>query len=100
MVENEELNERKVNRSIDSFTISGFLKVMAISPVLLGSIYAASRIGQHYLDQNYPKQNYLQQKNVLGGPLPELYIEHDGVRYFSRIDGKDIGELVKQAEVK
>lgn len=95
MVESKQFGVKNWRQSIDSFTMGGFLKFTAVGSVLFLGVYVASRIGQHYLDRNYPEQSILQQKNVMGGPQPELYIEHDGVRYFSQVDGKDISELVK-----
>ena len=36
------------------------------------------------------------QKNVRGNPSPEVYIERDGVRYYSHLDGKSLDELVDE----
>ena len=36
------------------------------------------------------------QRNILGDDKPETYVEVDGVKYFSHIDGKDISDLVKE----
>ncbi len=37
-----------------------------------------------------------QTENVLGNEKPETYVELNGVKYYSRIDGKDISDLVKK----
>lgn len=36
------------------------------------------------------------QQNVIGNQQPEIYIEKDGVKYFSHIDGKDISHLIDE----
>ncbi|MEK6939543.1 MAG: hypothetical protein AABX31_02340 [Nanoarchaeota archaeon] len=36
------------------------------------------------------------QENVLGNGKPETYIEVNGVKYYSHVDGKDISDLVKK----
>lgn len=54
-----------------------------------------------YIKEHGAKQlNYflesdgVQQKNVCGDNGPESFIELGGVKYYSRIDGKDISDLV------
>jgi len=36
------------------------------------------------------------QQNVLGNEKPETYVEVDGVKYYSHIDGKEISDLVEE----
>lgn len=36
------------------------------------------------------------QQNVLGNEKPETYIEVNGVKYYSHIDGKELSDLVKE----
>ena len=38
----------------------------------------------------------IEQKQAIGNPQPDIYIQRDGVKYYSRVDGKSIDELVKQ----
>lgn len=34
-------------------------------------------------------------QNILGGPEPETYVTVNGIKYFSKIDGKEISDVVK-----
>ena len=36
------------------------------------------------------------ERNVLGDERPETYIEVNGVKYFSRFDGRDVSDLVRR----
>ncbi|HLD40287.1 MAG TPA: hypothetical protein VJB13_04050 [Candidatus Nanoarchaeia archaeon] len=36
------------------------------------------------------------QRNVLGNEQPEIFVEVNGVKYYSHVDGKDISDLVKK----
>lgn len=37
----------------------------------------------------------VQHQNILGSEKPETYVEMNGVKYFSHIDGKEISDLIK-----
>ncbi len=37
-----------------------------------------------------------QTQNVLGNEKPETYLEINGIKYYSRVDGKEISDLVKK----
>jgi len=43
-----------------------------------------------------PQNKEIIHQNILGNPQPETYIVKDGVKYFSRIDGKDISDLLNK----
>lgn len=48
----------------------------------------------YYLIDGYlKKQEPVVQQQVLGIDKPEIYIERDGVKYFSHVDGKEISDL-------
>lgn len=38
----------------------------------------------------------IQQQQTVGNKQPDIYIEENGVKYFSHADGKSIEELVKE----
>lgn len=46
------------------------------------------------LNHSYRQERVLQQ-NLLGNEKPETYVEINGVKYYSHIDGKEISDLVK-----
>lgn len=69
-----------------------FMIVGAGMAVAAGTFYAGSRILDHY----YPEQNQVIQQNVLGNEKPETYVEVNGVKYYSHVDGKEISDLVKE----
>lgn len=68
------------------------LIVAVIGIVVAG--YGAYNVGSRVLDHYFPEQAIL--KNVIGNKQPDVYIEKDGVKYFSHIDGKDISDLVNE----
>lgn len=41
-------------------------------------------------------ENKIYHQNVLRNEKPETYVEVNGVKYFSHIDGKDLSDLVKK----
>ena len=46
-------------------------------------------------DSEARRANYIFQRQQIGDLRPDIYIERDGVKYFSHIDGKEISDLVK-----
>ena len=64
-----------------------------VATTVIMAICGGTVVTKHFLDNYLP--NPLIQKNVLGNPQPDLYLERDGVRYYSHVDGKSIDELVK-----
>ena len=38
----------------------------------------------------------IEQKQAIGNSQPDIYIQRNGVKYYSHVDGKSIDELVKQ----
>ncbi|HIH15409.1 MAG: hypothetical protein QT08_C0017G0028 [archaeon GW2011_AR17] len=54
--------------------------------------------GLHGLGQglsNLFQDDLLYQQHVIGIAIPDIYIERDGVKYFSQVDGKNIEDYVK-----
>lgn len=72
-------------------------KLIAVAAVA-GSLYliveSSRKNIQHYF-QRPTESSAIIQRNILGNPQPEVYIERDGMRYFSHIDGQDISNLVQ-----
>ena len=59
---------------------------------LVGSLgYASYRAVDHY----FPEKAALVQKNVIGGPQPDLCIQRDNVWYCSTVDGKSLDQLIQ-----
>ena len=67
--------------------------------VVLGGVLAGITLSYKSMMQasrDYSQANSgIVQRQVLGGSRLEVYIERDGVKYFSHIDGKEISDLVK-----
>ena len=68
---------------------------IGIGSAALG-LFAMAYAGGRALDHYYPEEKQIIQRNVIGNEAPDIYIEKDGVKYFSHIDGKDISNLVHQ----
>ncbi len=93
MVENNEEN------SSDSL-IDIFNKTPWSTKIFLGASIALASFCFYGLSSDVAAQytrkaSEIIQKNVRSNPSPEVYIERDGVRYYSHVDGKSIDELVK-----
>ncbi len=53
-------------------------------------------VGYQLIDNYFLKpSNPIIQQQVIGGEKPEVYIEKDGVKYYSHVDGKEISDLFK-----
>lgn len=72
--------------------------ISALVGFALGSICG---IGKYYVDSHRFREEderanrivlEFRTENVLGGPEPETYVKINGMKYFSKIDGKDIGD--------
>ncbi len=59
-------------------------------------VLAAGIMGIAHLYEKYSAPTPIVQKQVVAGPQAEIYIERDGVKYYSHVDGKSIEELVKE----
>ncbi|MBI4148125.1 hypothetical protein HY490_02435 [Candidatus Woesearchaeota archaeon] len=64
----------------------------------IGAVFGISYVGSRVVDHYFPERNEIVQKQAIGGEAPDVYIERDGVKYFSHVDGKDIADLVKESE--
>lgn len=64
------------------------------------SIENARKVNGYIKEHGFEKLNYfldsggVQQKNICGDEGPESFIELGGIKYYSRIDDKDISDLV------
>lgn len=74
--------------------IGKLMAVVAVTSSLYLLVESQRKKDQHYSQR--PTESFdIIQKNILGNHRPEVYIEWDGVRYFSHVDGKEISDLVK-----
>ena len=53
---------------------------------------AVSRFNAIYDSRN----NIVQQQDVRGNEKPETYVEINGVKYYSHIDGKELSDVVRE----
>lgn len=47
-------------------------------------------------DEYYKSRPAIESKNICGGAEPETYVTVNGVKYFSKVDGKDISDVVRK----
>jgi len=62
----------------------------------IGVVASAITLGLgSYILYDSTKEKVIQQ-NILGNGKPETYVEVNGVKYYSHIDGKEISDVVKE----
>ena len=62
----------------------------------MGAVVSAITLGLgSYILYDSTKEKVTQQ-NVRGNEKPETYVEVNGVKYYSHIDGKEISDVVKE----
>jgi len=71
--------------------------------IVLGGTLVGFGLGSYFLykgimgfDNLLDAQIKIHQENVIGDEKPETYVEINGVKYYSHVDGKDISDLVKK----
>ncbi len=79
--------------SFKDFMYNTVLGRVLITTMIGGSLFTGYQIMDNYLIK---KSEPIVQQQVLSGEKPEIYIERDGVKYFSHVDGKEISDLVNQ----
>ena len=91
-MENQEKNK---NRRCESFR-----DLMYNAPlgrfIIFGGVIAGIVLAYNLADNLISRTNSIIQKNVIHWEAPETYIERDGVKYFSHLDGMNIEELFKR----
>ena len=88
----EEVFKNEKPRLID-YLFSNPVGYALLGTAALMAMVGGAVVTKRLLDNYLPTP--LIQKNVIGNPQPDLYLERDGVRYYSHVDGKSIDELVK-----
>ncbi len=85
-------NSKSFNRLRDLFynTAAGRFAILGTA-ICLGVALAGYSCN---MADRYSKLQ-IQQGQVLGAEKPEIYIEHNNVKYYSHVDGKEISDLVK-----
>jgi hypothetical protein len=74
----------------------------AMEMIGAGALAAAIVVGGYLgykgkFDLNkYLNRPAVQKANVIGGPQAELFIDKDGLRFYSEIDGKPVEEYLKK----
>lgn len=64
--------------------------------VFVVGILTVGALAETYINSSSSKEQKVYQQNVLGNEKPETYVEVNGVKYYSHIDGKEISDLVKE----
>lgn len=77
-------------KSVFTNTFLGRATTLMLTGLALSGIY---HIANTYVSKIQPEP--LVQKQVIGADKPDIFIERDGVRYYSHVDGKDISNLVR-----
>ncbi|MDP3698331.1 MAG: hypothetical protein Q8R47_01975 [Nanoarchaeota archaeon] len=76
--------EGSVNFATKGFIGLGVAGILSV--IMVAAVYQRS----------YAKSLEPDNQNVLGNEKPETYVEINGIKYYSRIDGEDISDLVKK----
>ncbi len=75
-----------------------FTELMYNSPagrivILIGVLMGVSAFC-NAITSYFGKTEPVVQRQIIGNEKPDIFIERDGVRYFSHVDGKDISDLL------
>ena len=71
---------------------TGAGRIITLATVTTGLILGYKAVDSYLIKQPEP----VEQRQVIGNEKPDLFIERDGVKYFSQVDGKKISDLVKE----
>ncbi len=70
---------------------------MEHKPILILGISFIGLLYGNYIFYSYlARPEPLIQKQVIGNAKADIYIERDGIKYFSHVDGKEISDLVQE----
>ena len=63
--------------------------------VTFGIIIGVASLGYAVCDTYLRRSGQVEQRQVIGNEIPEIFIEINNARYYSHVDGKEISDLVK-----
>ena len=69
---------------------SDIVPLIAGATMAVGIITAYLVLGSNYSYKKLENTQTIQQRNLNVNPLPETYVEINGVKYFSAIDGNSL----------
>ncbi|MDO8556572.1 MAG: hypothetical protein Q7R96_05370 [Nanoarchaeota archaeon] len=71
-----------------------FINTLAGRFVTLGTGAMIAIVGCMAIER-YFANDKIQYRQAIGEPTPDIFIEKDGIKYFSVIDGKGVSDLLK-----
>ena len=74
----------------DKWYDSDIVPLIAGAIMAVGIITAYLVLGSNYSYKKLENTQTIQQRNLNVNPLPETYVEINGVKYFSAIDGNSL----------
>ncbi|MBI4144204.1 hypothetical protein HY486_03070 [Candidatus Woesearchaeota archaeon] len=80
----------EVNSFKDLFYHTYLGRVISFGAIIVGLVLGY-QVGSSHLVK---KPEQIEQKQAVGSAKPDVFIERDGVKYFSHVDGKEISDLV------
>ena len=93
------LNITMVETNEDGRSFSSFQDLLyntdAGRLITLGAVVVGLVLGYSAID-SYLVKHPVEQRQAIGNEKPDVFIEKDGVLYFSQVDGKNISDLVKE----
>ena len=78
---------------LSDYLYSNPVKYALVGAMGVMALWTGAVLTQRFLDDYLP--NRLIQKNVIGGPQPDLCIQRDNVWYCSTVDGKSLDQLIQ-----
>lgn len=84
-------SEREYKSLKDLMYNTAFGRTLILISVGAG-LFTGYQIIEQYLTS---KPEPIVQQQVLGGDKPDIYIERNGIKYYSHVDGKEISDLFK-----
>lgn len=91
-----------VNKNYTTMERGFFKEFFLDDPITKPAIYTLSLLfvlGTGLLvDRHISSKNPIVQKQSIGSEIPDVYIEKDGVRYYSHVDDRSVSNLVGKLE--
>ena len=83
---------RQISSFKDLLYNTGAGRIVTLATIVTGLVLGSKVVDSYLIKQPEP----VEQRQVIGNEKPDLFIERDGVKYFSQVDGKNISNLVKE----
>jgi len=85
----------KITGDEDKTALGAFYGTIALA-FMIGAYYTAYKGISMFSAIYDSRNNIVQQQDVRGNEKPETYVEINGVKYYSHIDGKELSDVVRE----